>query len=234
MRRDVADAVLGMYRRISAARERQEETGAQDRGNRKGMTSGRHLDPLARLIRDDLVRGGFNPDEIRTGGHGMVLPGWFRASKDWDILAFDEGRIIAAIELKSINSSFGNNLNNRVEEALGAALDAGHAAAELLFGGELTPPILGYVLIVRDSPASRSVVGRGPAPAFPLDGIFEGTSYRDRFRIMCERMAKKQVYGAVWLVFADPDSGTVTEPSPELSYGKFIAAVIGRLGVNRA
>lgn len=52
------------------------------------------------------------------------MPGYYRATKDWDFLIVSEkGNLVAAIELKSQVGSYGNNLNNRTEESLGSAED---------------------------------------------------------------------------------------------------------------
>jgi Restriction endonuclease XhoI len=89
-----------------------------------------------------------------------TLPGWFRPTKNWDLLALDNGELVSAIELKSINSSFGNNANNRAEESIGSAFDAHTAFDEHLLGSSSIPPVMGYVMIVHDCPDSR-IVGRG-------------------------------------------------------------------------
>ena len=44
----------------------------------------------------------------------VELPGFFRPTKEWDLVVVVDGNLIAAIELKSqIGPSFGNNFNNR-------------------------------------------------------------------------------------------------------------------------
>ena len=72
MRFDIEDAILGMYDSIERAREAQAAAGHSDQGARQGITSGKHLDPIAAIIRDDLINAGFHPDEAgsvppRTG-----------------------------------------------------------------------------------------------------------------------------------------------------------------------
>jgi hypothetical protein len=48
----------------------------------------------------------------------VTLPGYFRPTKLWDVLVIHDKRLLAAIELKSqVGPSFGNNFNNRTEEA---------------------------------------------------------------------------------------------------------------------
>jgi type II restriction enzyme len=93
---------------------------------------------------------------------------------------------------------------------------------------------MGYVMIVHDCPDSR-IVGRGVRSAhFPIDPDFEGASYLDRFLLLCDRLRRKSLYQAVWLVFANPEDGVAYEPSTLLSYDKFIANIVMALGVHRA
>ncbi|MCI6531477.1 PaeR7I family type II restriction endonuclease [Bifidobacterium pseudolongum] len=236
LRQDVKEAVLSMYEMLSAAGERQHTLGmVQDTGRRAEATSGRHLDPLANVIKSDLIKSGFRPEDLYTRSPKITIPGWYRRSKDWDLVAMNGPEdLVAAIELKSISSSFGNNSNNRAEESLGSATDALAAMRNELLGNIRTStPVLGYVIIVKDCVASRKV-GREKNALFPVDPVFADTNYLDRFRILCERLQADKLYQAVWLAYADPAHGTVTEPSPILTYDKFIATIKGVLEVHRA
>lgn len=56
MRKDLVDAVLGMYAAIEHAANAQVAIGHTDQGRRKGITSGKHLDPVAKIIKEDLVK----------------------------------------------------------------------------------------------------------------------------------------------------------------------------------
>jgi len=54
----------------------------------------------------------------------LDLPGYFRPTKQWDLLVVKDGLLIVALEAKSqVGPSLGNNFNNRTEEAMGSALD---------------------------------------------------------------------------------------------------------------
>ena len=74
----------------------------------------------------------------------VELPGFFRPTKEWDLVVVVDGNLIAAIELKSqIGLSCGNNFNNCTEEALGTAMDIWTAYREGAF--HTSPaPWLGY------------------------------------------------------------------------------------------
>ena len=163
----------------------------------------------------------------------MGLPGWFRPAKDWDMLAFDGEDLLAAVELKSINSSFGNNFNNRSEEALGSALDLDYAIRNGLVRYQTAPPVLAYVLVVRSCEESSFKCSNRKA-VYPVDEVFDNTSYLERLAIMCRRMMAERVYQAVWIVYVDPELGFVEEPDEHLSYERFIETLASQLRINRA
>jgi hypothetical protein len=73
----------------------------------------------------ELVRAnGFGHAAIHQQRAVLTLPGYFRPTKIWDLLIINQGRLVAALELKSqVGPSFGNNANNRAEEAIGTAHD---------------------------------------------------------------------------------------------------------------
>ena len=53
---------------------------------------------------------------------------FYRPTKKWDLVVIDRGMLVAAVELKSqVGPSFGNNFNNRTEEAIGNAVDVWRA-----------------------------------------------------------------------------------------------------------
>ena len=234
MRTDLVNAVLDMYAAIERAANAQAATGHTDQGRRRGITSGKHLDPIAKIIKDDLVRNGFCNNRIYDGGDQCTLPGWFRPTKKWDLLAFDDNELVGAIELKSISSSFGNNANNRAEESIGSAVDAIEAYNERLFGECNIPPVMGYVMIVRDCDESRHCGRIARSPHFNMDPKFENASYLDRFQILCERLRRKSLYNAVWLVFADPTHVSVLEPDNSMSYEVFLETILSGLRMHQA
>jgi len=140
------------------------------------VTSGKHLDPLAQLVEQVLVDAGL-PQSAIYKDRGVELPGYYRPEKKWDVETIHEGTVAVAVEFKSILGSYGNNMNNRVEEALGNATDLLEAAEKGLLG--VKPPWLGYVFLMQDEPASRSTV-RVRQTHFPVDPQFSNSSYQDR------------------------------------------------------
>jgi hypothetical protein len=64
-----------------------------------------------------------------------VPAGFLPSDKIVDLLIVNERRLVAALELKSqVGPSFGNNFNNRTEEAIGTAVDLWTALREGAFG----------------------------------------------------------------------------------------------------
>lgn len=234
MRENMKQALLQMYANLDAAGKRQLERGVHDQGARSKVTSGKHLDPVAQAIRTDLIRIGYHDDEVYYKGGCLRLPGWFRPSKDWDLLAFDNGDLLAALELKSINSSFGNNANNRTEESLGSAVDAAHAIKNNLIPFQTKPPLLGYVLVVKLCEDSTRPGGVGLNCVYPIDAVYEHVSYFKRLSMMCRRLLAEQIYHAVWIVGVNPETGEIVEPEIDLTYDKFIASLESQLYIHRA
>ena len=111
MNERMREALLAMYRNMDKAERRQKERGRRDQGSRSKVTSGKHLNVVAEAIRQDLIDAGYASESVYYENDCLALPGWFRPSKNWDLMAFDGGALMAAVELKSISSSFGNNCN---------------------------------------------------------------------------------------------------------------------------
>jgi type II restriction enzyme len=229
MREDMRKALLRSYDLRVEAGEIQIERGVVDVGFRSQVTSGKHLDEIAAIISEDLMSMGVSEDRIFYKNKDTEIPGWFRATKQWDILAFSDDQLITAVELKSISSSFGNNLNNRTEEAVGEAIDAKFASDRGLLN-RVIPPLFAYALIVRKNEESSSLCKKPNSHHFQPNEAFMSATYLDRFRIMCERLRRENIYGAVWFVVVDPDAGEVSEPVKELSYEAFLKEIEGHVG----
>lgn len=206
--------------------EKQRISGKLDAGARGAVTGGGHLDPVCDLIADVFVAAGFKDSEIhrnvRTG-----LPGFYRPSKNWDIVVIHREMLVAAIELKSqVGPSFGNNFNNRSEEALGNATDVWRAYEEGTFGS--LRPWLGYVFVLEE--ATKSTKPVKDAPMFmPAERVFSNTSYKERYQILCERLVRERLYDAAWYVTTESGpNGRIHEPHTSLNFASFSAAIAGR------
>ena len=212
-------------------------------GGRGQVIGGKNLDGFLQLITDVALHCGVPRQAIHAGSR-TVLPGYFRATKSWDAVIVLEGRLLAALELKSQVGSFGNNLNNRTEEALGSATDLWRAARAGAYGlrpGEAEsrsdprPPFVGFLVLVEDCRKVQVPV-RADAPHFPVLPAFRGASYAERYRTLCERLMDERLYTAASLVLSarGETSGapTLRSLSPATSPKAFFTALAGSLLAN--
>lgn len=224
------EAVHSCWISRQAAQHRQTKDGqAADVGLRSGVTSGKHLDPLTNVIAKVFLDAGIPAASINFST-GVALPGFYRPQKRWDIVVVHDGELVAAIELKSILGSYGNNLNNRSEEAIGNSVDLLEAYEEGLLGKNSRAPWLGYLFVMQSDPGSNRPVGV-KSPHFPPDEVFVDASYIRRAEILCRRLIQKRLYSGACLIVSD-GSGTaaVSEPAPDLTFSKFAAGIAGRAG----
>lgn len=131
------------------AKEKQIEVGTVDQGERAGVTGGKNMDGFTALIIDLVKANGLASASIHQQRALLTLPGFFRPTKLWDLLVINESRLVAAIELKSqVGPSFGNNFNNRTEEAIGTAHDLWTAYREGAFGKH-PRPFVAWLMLLR-------------------------------------------------------------------------------------
>jgi len=171
------------------------------------------------------VEAGIPREWVFDGRTKLELPGFFRAEKKWDIVVVHDSRLIAAIELKSIWGSYGNNLNNRVEEAIGSAFGMAKALRSGLLGA--SSPWLGYVFIIRDDEALHHTT-RFKEPHFPVDKVFSEATYLKRFETLCSRLVTERLYDNAWFVCLDDETGGHIEPNSNMTWSKFAAAIKGK------
>lgn len=209
------DAVKAFWGNRERARKKQVEVGRIDQGERSGVTGGKNLDGFMALIMDLVKANGLEHADIHQSRALVTLPGYFRPTKLWDLVVIHRGHLIAAIELKSQGGpSFGNNFNNRTEEAIGTAHDFWTAYREKAFG-EQPRPFVGWLMVVEDALRSRSPVG-DKSTHFPVFPEFQGASYLQRYDILCQRLVLEQLYTSA-SVIASPRSAVKTGTYSELS-----------------
>lgn len=222
MYRRLIQSIMELVSVENKAMEKQKEKGVQDVGKRSAVTAGKHLDPLVREISRRLESLGIPRNEIKTGRSDLRLPGYFRREKAWDLLVYSKHCLVGAIEFKSIAGSFGNNLNNRIEEALGSALDFRVAEQQGVLGDFSCSPFLGFVMVVfEDTESLRTVKNQPLDPRLNPDSVFENTNRIERFKISLERMIQEKIYDAAWLVIFNPETKEIKEPYSFLNFDSF-------------
>lgn len=224
------DAVKAFWGNRAAALQKQAQLGNTDAGTRGAVTAGKNLDGFRSLVRSLVEANGLTHAELHVNKGLVVLPGFFRPTKQWDMLIMNDGRLVAALEFKSQVGSFGNNYNNRTEEAIGTAQCFKTVCREGGLG-EQPPPFLGWLMIVEDSPKSRKPV-RNDAPHFKVLEEFSGASYLKRYDLLCQKLVKEQLYSAAALIATEKsavDTGDYSELSELSSLGSFVATFAGHI-----
>ncbi len=116
------EAIKHYWKTLDKQSSRQKD-GDQDRGNRTAVTGGKQMDGFCDLIRWLVAENDMPGASIYTQT-SLEIPGYFRPTKSWDLLVVHDRKLVAAVEFKSqAGPSFGNNFNNRTEEAIGTATD---------------------------------------------------------------------------------------------------------------
>lgn len=228
-------AIKAFWGNRAAAMTKQLEAGSADAGTRGAVTAGKNLDGFRELILELVRANGLGHAKIHINKGMVVLPGFFRPTKQWDTLIMNEGRLIAALEFKSQVGSFGNNYNNRTEEAIGTAHCLWTAYREGALGDQ-PRPFLGWVMVVEDAAGSRSPV-RNDEPHFPVSPEFAGASYLKRYDLLCQKLVKEQLYSAAALL-ATPTNSYETGEYSELSrlsgLETFVTAFAGHVAAEAA
>ncbi len=229
-------AIKTFWQTREDAKEKQKQSGKSDQGERAGVTGGKNMDGFADLVIDLVRANGLPHASIHQQRAVLTLPGFFRPTKLWDMLVIDRGRLIAALEFKShVGPSFGNNFNNRTEEAIGTSLDLWTSYRDGAFGQQ-ERPFVGWLMVVEDAPKSRAAV-RESSPHFPVFSEFVGASYLQRYEILCQKLVKEQLYSAA-SVLATPRSAVVDGAYSELSsmtgLRSFVASLAGHIAAEAA
>lgn len=216
-------AVQSFWDARARQQQKQVEAGKIDAGTRGAVTGGSQMGALEMLLTDVLVDAGLDPSHIRART-ALELPGYYRPEKKWDLLVVVDGQLLLAVEFKSqVGPSFGNNFNNRTEEAIGNAEDIWTAYREGRFGRHQAP-FLGYFFLLEDCARVHAPVGVAE-PYFEVDPIFKGASYAKRYEVLCERLMLERKYSATCLTLATKDSPTaVSFPGATQTFRQFAAA----------
>ena len=124
------------------------------------------------------------------------------------MLVMYRGELVAALEFKSqVGPSFGNNFNNRSEEAIGTAHDLWTAYREGAFGEDTPRPFLGWIMLLEDCDKSNSPV-RDKEPHFPVDPAFRGASYAQRYDQLCKRLVQEGLYTSATFLASPREAAT--------------------------
>ena len=207
--------------------EKQASSGRKDQGARSAVTGGAQMDGLVDLISGLLIEAGVRKEHIFRDA-SLELPGFFRPTKEWDLLVVKDGQLVIALEAKSqVGPSFGNNFNNRTEEAMGSALDLWTAYREGAYNKTIKP-WLGYFFMLEDCPASQSAV-KVREPHFKVFPEFRNSSYAKRYELFCRKLVRERHYNVAAFLMSDKETGVqgkFKEPAEDLKFELFAKSLI--------
>lgn len=225
-------AIRGFWTARASSAKKQEEAGKQDQGERSAVTTGKNMDGFVEMVGELICANGLTAADIMLERRLLTLPGFFRPTKLWDMLVIHHGHLVAALEFKSqVGPSFGNNANNRTEEAIGNALDLWTAYREGAFGKEVPPPFVGYLMLVEDAPGSRAPI-KDASPHFPIFREFRNASYAERYNVLCHKLVQEKLYTAASVLLSPRsagESGEYSEMSELTGLRMFLTTLAGHV-----
>lgn len=196
-----------------------------DSSNRGAVVGGRQLNAFVGLLKTIAVEQGI-PEECIYTSHAY-LPGFFRSSKNWDFLIIAPNmKLIAVVELKSQIGSYGNNFNNRAEEAIGDAVDLWTAFRENQFPDQ-SAPWVGYLTVVGKDDGSTSPI-RNNEPYYPVLPEFHDATYLERYRILCRKLILERHYSMAALICTSGPEH-YEDGSEDTSIDRFLQSFVGHL-----
>ena len=223
-------AVAHYWKTRAGQRDKQRQTGKADQGLRSAVTGGAQMDGFIDLF-TELITGSGIPERYVFREKAVELPGFFRPTKEWDLLVVRDKTLLAAIEAKSqVGPSFGNNFNNRTEEAMGSALDLWTAYREHAYLAS-PQPFLGYFFMLEDCEASNRPV-KVQEPHFKVFPEFVGASYMRRYEIFFRKLVLERHYTAAAVVSSTADNGIhgrFSMPADDLSVERFARTLTAHL-----
>lgn len=229
-------------------------TGDGTSRGRDAVVGGKNMDGFIEVVRAVVAHCGMPAEAVYVRKSQVILPGFFRATKNWDVLVVHESRLLGVFEFKSQVGSFGKNLNNRAEEVIGSAADLWVAHHHGAYGGpargrstvgdyspavlnptlqsDPRPPFLAWLMLLEECDASMCAV-RCDEPHFPVFDEFRDASYARRYQILCERLVERQLYSAAALLLTPTGQDSHRSLSAATSIRGLFSEFAGRLLASR-
>lgn len=227
------EKAVAHYWKTLKSQSKKQAKGSADRGRRAAVTGGKQMNGFCDVVHQLLEDSGISDASIFLDSK-LELPGFFRPTKRWDMLVVSKGRLIAAMEFKSQRGpSFGNNFNNRTEEAIGTAQDLWTAYRESAFGSDCRRPWLGWVMLLEECAESTAPI-EVEEPHFPVFPEFRGASYKKRYELLIQKLVREKLFdGGAFLTSTAKGGpkGEYIEPSQDLTMRVFLAGLAGHAGV---
>jgi len=228
----ISEAIAHYWRTREGQAKKQEISGKADQGSRGAVTGGSQMDGFIKLLNQLVIEAGINAKNIFFKS-ALELPGFFRPTKEWDFLVIKDDQLIIAIEAKSqVGPSFGNNFNNRTEEAIGSAVDLWTAYREGAFN-RTVKPWLGYIFLLEDCESSQKSV-KVKEPHFKVFPEFVNASYAKRYEYLCRKLVRERHYNIASFLLSGRESGLdgeFYEPTDDLTFELFARSLVAQASI---
>lgn len=226
----IPKAVSHYWQTRAIQKTKQKKGGKADQGLRSAVTGGAQMDGFVDLFSTLIAKAGILEKYIFRK-KAVELPGFFRPTKEWDLVVVKDNKLLLVLEAKSqVGPSFGNNFNNRTEEAIGSAVDIWTAFRERAYLSS-PQPFLGYFFMLEDCEASNRPVSV-QEPHFKVFPEFKSASYMKRYELFCRKLVLERHYTSASFIAStmrDGICGTYKTPAEDLSVDRFAKALIGHI-----
>jgi hypothetical protein len=226
----VQKAVSHYWQTRAVQKIKQENGGKADQGLRSAVTGGAQMDGFIDLFSSLIAKAGV-PEKYIFRKKAVELPGFFRPTKEWDLVVVKDDKLLVVLEAKSqVGPSFGNNFNNRMEEAMGSAIDIWTAFRERAYLNS-PQPFLGYFFMLEDCEASNRPVSV-QEPHFKVFPEFRNASYMKRYELFCRKLVLERHYTATSFITSTMQEGirgVYKTPTEDLSVDRFVKVLVGHI-----
>jgi hypothetical protein len=93
----VSQAIVHYWQVRMRQREKQKQSGRADQGARSAVTGGAQMDGFINLFSQVIIEAGID-EQFVFRKKAIELPGYFRPTKEWDLLVVKGGLLIVALE----------------------------------------------------------------------------------------------------------------------------------------
>lgn len=207
--------------------QKQTTSGRSDQAARSAVTGGAQMDGFISLITRLIVEAGADEANIFHNTH-LELPGFFRPTKEWDLLLVKDDQLVLALQAKAqVGSSPDSNFSDTKHKAIGSALDLWSDYRDGSYNRTFKP-WLGYLFLLEDTPESRRSV-RSQDPPFKVLTESAHLSYRERYELFCRRLVRERHYCVAAYLISNKTGGLkgrYAEPADDLAFATFARALV--------
>jgi len=222
----LSKAVAHYWRTLEAQTHKQKA--GLDRGRRSAVTGGKQMDGFCELVDWVLRENGLDEASIYLRSD-REIPGFFRPTKEWDMLVVHEGHLVAAMEFTSQRvPPLASDANTHVEETVGMATDVWTAYGKGAYDPPRKRPWLGWVMLFEDCTVTKRPVTKAkkPVEVFP---DFSIGSYGRRYEQIMHKFTHERLFDSAAILASPGKSGvqgTFIEPA-DLSMKRLLASLVG-------